>query len=156
MNTRTKLLLAVGALGVAALLVFAWRSQRVLEKGLPPREVCASQAEAAQRALAHSGRVIGVLGTGSMRPYIPAGDPTKVVALVVLRDGGTFPDIAPGDLLVYRPTFLAVGAYAHQAAQRDALGWIASGLANAQSESSSRVTSDNFIGIVARTFVWQQ
>ena len=154
MTARTKLLVAIGALGIASLLFFAWRSQRVLERGLPPREVCANEADAAARAMAHGGRVVGILGTGSMAPHIPAGDPAAVVALVVLRDGGRFLDIKAGDLIIYRPTFVAKGAYAHQAAQRDSLGWVMSGLANANSESSSRVTSDNFIGIVAKTFVW--
>jgi hypothetical protein len=91
-----------------------------------------------------------------MQPHIPKGDPAAIVALVVLRDGARFADIVAGDLCIYRPTFGAGGAYAHQAAQRDSLGWIMSGLHNANSESFARVTSDNFIGIVAKTFVWSQ
>ena len=42
----------------------------------------------------------------------------------------------------------------HQAAQRDGLGWIMSGLHNPRSESAWRITPQNFDGIVRATFVW--
>jgi len=78
------LLLALAALFVAGALALAWRSQRTLELGLPPRVACLSPADGLAKAqawsLAHGGFVFGVLGTGSMAPFIPAGDPTALGA----------------------------------------------------------------------------
>jgi hypothetical protein len=161
-----KILLVVAAvLALVALAVVAYRSNRVLVDGLPPKSDFAHQVDAYRAALAFAGGdaslVVPVAGTGSMRPYIPpaaAGlDPRRtIVAFVVMVPGATFADIRPGSLCSYEPADWPGERWLHQAAQKDAAGWIMTGLGNAHYESWMRVTAANFRGIVARTFTWPQ
>ena len=144
-------------LGLAALLVVSKRKQADLARGLPPRIVCASQGEAF--ALAGVGAT-PVLGTGSMAPWIPAAlpglDPRKtVVAYAVIDTAATYDGITTGALVVYFATW-AGGRVLHQAAAKDSGGWIMSGLHNERSETWERVTAANYIGTVARVYVWAQ
>ena len=153
---RIGLVLAL-VLGLAALLVVSKRKQADLARGLPPRIVCASQGEAF--ALAGAGAT-PVLGTGSMAPWIPAAlpglDPRKtVVAYAVIDSAATYDGITTGALVVYFATW-AGGRVLHQAASRDGGGWIMAGLHNERSETWERVTAANYIGTVARVYVWAQ
>ena len=153
---RVALVLAL-VLGLAALLVVSKRKQADIARGLPPRIVCANQGEAF--ALAGVGAT-PVLGTGSMAPWIPAAlpglDPRKtVVAYAVIDTAATYDGITTGALVVYFATW-AGGRVLHQAAARDSGGWIMSGLHNERSETWERVTAANYIGTVARVYVWAQ
>jgi hypothetical protein len=154
-NLKRSLLLAVLVLGLVVVLGLALRSERVLLAGLPTRVVVASEADA--WTLAGPSAVV-VLGTGSMAPYIPAApkgaDPLRTVsALVVLVSGARYADIAVGSLVIYVPRWAGRNVM-HQAAQIDAGGWIMTGLGNKDYETKERVTAANFVGIVARTYVW--
>lgn len=158
----------LGGIAAALLLVLiigavAW--QRRLEAGLPPRVECATAAEAAAQAHAFAqasgGRISPVLGTGSMAPYIPPApfgtDPLQtVVAYVVSDPRGTFADIRPGSLVMYRAEWSPQHAVLHCAAQQDRDGWIMTGLHNDSYENRWRVTPANFLGLTARVFVWPQ
>lgn len=153
---RVGLVLAL-VLGLAALLIVSKRHQAEIARGLPPRIVCANQGEAF--ALAGVGAT-PVLGTGSMAPWIPAAlpglDPRQtVVAYAVIDSAATFDGITTGALVVYFATW-AGGRVIHQAAARDGGGWIMSGLHNERSETWERVTAANYIGTVARVYVWAQ
>jgi len=154
----TQWLLILGAVvGLAALVFLAIHNQNVLERGLPPRIHCKNQGDALLQA-GHG--AIPVLGTGSLAPYIPAApagsDPmVTVVAYAVIDHAATFAEISPGTLCIYAPDWTK-GRVMHQAAARDSLGWIMSGLHNAHSEAGWRVTQQNFVGIVARVYVWPQ
>lgn len=153
---RIGLVLAL-VLGLVALLVVSKRHQAEIARGLPPRIVCANQGEAF--SLAGVGAT-PVLGTGSMAPWIPAAlpglDPRKtVVAYAVIDSAATFDGITTGALVVYFATW-AGGRVLHQAAARDSGGWIMSGLHNERSETWERVTAANYIGTVARVYVWAQ
>lgn len=153
---RIGLVLAL-VLGLVALLVVSKRKQADLARGLPPRIVCASQGEAF--ALAGVGAT-PVLGTGSMAPWIPAAlpglDPRQtVVAYAVIDSAATYDGITTGALVVYFATW-AGGRVLHQAAARDGGGWIMSGLHNERSETWERVTAVNYVGTVARVYVWAQ
>ena len=153
---RIGLVLAL-VLGLVALLVVSKRKQAEIARGLPPRVVCANQGEAF--ALAGVGAT-PVLGTGSMAPWIPAAlpglDPRKtVVAYAVIDTAATYDGITTGALVVYFATW-AGGRVLHQAAARDGGGWIMSGLHNERSETWERVTAANYIGTVARVYVWAQ
>ena len=155
MTLQRSLLLAVLALGLVVVLGLALRSERVLTAGLPLRIVAKSEADA--WTLAGPAAVV-VLGTGSMAPYIPAApkgaDPLRTVsALVVLVPQARYADIKAGALCIYVPTWAGRNVM-HQAAQIDAGGWIMTGLGNKEYETKERVTAANFVGIVARTYVW--
>ncbi len=155
MNLKRSLLLAVLVLGLVVVLGLALRSERVLLAGLPTRVVVASEADA--WTLAGPSAVV-VLGTGSMAPYIPAApagaDPLRTVsALVVLVPGASYTDIKAGTLCIYVPVWAGRNVM-HQAAQIDSGGWIMTGLGNKEYETKERVTAANFVGIVARTYVW--
>ena len=155
MTLRRSLLLAVLALGLVVVLALALRSERVLTAGLPLRIVVKSEAEA--WTLAGPAAVV-VLGTGSMAPYIPAApkgaDPLRTVcALVVLVPHARYADIKAGALCIYVPVWAGRNVM-HQAAQIDSGGWIMTGLGNKEYENKERVTATNFVGIVARTYVW--
>lgn len=166
MNTaRTVLPVLIGLAFVVVLLGLAWRSQRALERGLPPRDALAtSQAEGYERArafaLASGGDVVGVLGTGSMAPYIPEGRgqtaevrQNEIVAYAVTRRGATFDDVRPGAVCLYAHAASPEGMTLHGAAKYTREGWIMSGLNNARSDVW--MTPANFRGIVARVFVWR-
>jgi len=154
-NLKRSLLLAVLVLGLVVVLGLALRSERVLLAGLPLRIVVASETEA--WTLAGPSAVV-VLGTGSMAPYIPSApkgaDPLRTVsALAVLVSGARYADIKAGALCIYVPVWAGRNVM-HQAAQIDAGGWIMTGLGNKEYETKERVTAANFVGIVARTYVW--
>lgn len=149
------LFLAGAVLGIAVLVLIARHKQGVLERGLPPRIVCTNQVDALQQA---GPGAIPVLGTGSLAPYIaaaPAGsDPLNtVMAYAVIDPAATFADIRAGKLCVYSTDWTKFRVM-HQASSRDSLGYIGSGLHNARSESWARITPQNFVGIVARVYVW--
>ncbi len=157
--SRALLALAV-AVAFAGMIAVGIHSQHVLEDGLPPRVECETALDAWIKA---GPSAIPVLGTGSMAPYIPASapgaDPHKtVVAYVAPVRGATYSDITPGALCVYRyqsapgVSLLVI----HGAAQKDSAGWIMSGLHNAHSESWARVTPENFVALVGKTYVWKQ
>ena len=153
---RAVLVLAL-VLGLVALLIVSKRHQAEIARGLPPRIVCANQGEAF--ALAGVGAT-PVLGTGSMAPWIPAAlpglDPRQTVVAYAVIDGASkFDGITTGALVVYFATW-AGGRVLHQAAARDSGGWIMSGLHNDRSETWERVTAANYIGTVARVYVWAQ
>lgn len=151
-------ILIVGAvIGCAALMLLARHKQRVLLDGLPPRIVCASNADALTRA---GPGAVPVAGTGSLAPFIaaaPAGsDPVAtIMAYAVIDPSATFEDIRGGTLCIYSADWTKLHVM-HQASAQDSLGWIGSGLHNARSESWARITPENFVGIVARVYVWPQ
>ena len=157
MTLKRSLLLAALALGLVVVLGLALRSERVLTAGLPLRIVAKTQDEA--RTLAGLGAV-AVLGTGSMAPYIaaaPAGtDPlATVMAYVVTVQGATIADVRAGSLCIYIPGW-AGRHVMHQAASFSEGGWIMTGLGTKTYENAERMTGRNFVGIVARTYVWGQ
>ncbi len=154
----THWLFLLGAvIGIAVLVLIARHKQTVLERGLPPRVVCASAADALTQA---GPGAIPVLGTGSLAPYLPPSapglDPLKtVVAYAAIDPTSRFDDIRAGTLCIYSADWTKFHVM-HQASTRDSLGWIGSGLNNAHSESFARITPKNFVGIVARVYVWPQ
>jgi hypothetical protein len=92
-----------------------------------------------------------------MAPYLPpapkGADPRKtVVAYAKLRPDVAFAGVQRGDLCLYAAEWNAGHLVMHQAARKDADGWIMSGTANAESERRWRVTEANFKGVVARVY----
>ena len=155
MTLRRSILVALLALGLVVVLGLALRNERVLTAGLPLRIVAKTQSEA--QALAGLGAV-AVLGTGSMAPYIaaaPAGsDPlATVMAYVVTVQGATIADVRAGSLCIYVPEW-AGRHVMHQAASFADGGWIMTGLGTKSYETTERMTGRNFVGIVARTYIF--
>jgi len=151
-------LLALGiALLLAAIIVVARHKEATLVAGLPVRIVCADQAA----ALAQAGdSAIAIRGTGSMAPYIPAAAPglvpvDTVVAYAVLDAAANYESLTVGALVLYTAGWTPHRVL-HQAALKDRLGWIMSGLHNERSETWERVTPANYKGTVARVYVWPQ
>jgi hypothetical protein len=87
---------------------------------------------------------VGVLGTGSMAPLIPAGAPEKVVAYVHIPPC-SFDWLKQGDVVVFRHG--RAGLVVHELAGSDSGGWITGGLNN-RNYDTGRVTGFNFIGRV--------
>ena len=157
MNLQRSLLLGLLALGLVVILALALRSERVLVNGLPPRIIAKSQVEAQEMAGALA---VGVLGTGSMAPYIPSApngdDPLKtIVAYAVMGTDLAYKDITPGALVIYSINYVKGSNTMHQAALLDASGWIMTGLGNKEYENRVRVTSANFVGIVSKVYIWK-
>ena len=158
MTLRTALLALGIALLLAAVLLVARHKEATLVAGLPPRIVCTDQAA----ALAQAGpaAAIPIRGTGSMAPYIPPAAPglvpvDTVVAYVVLAPSATYESVAVGALVLYTANWTKHHVL-HQAALKDQLGWIMSGLHNERSETWERLTPANYKGTVARVYVWPQ
>lgn len=148
------LLLICAVAGIALLVLLAKHKQTVLEHGLPPRIECANIADAQKQA---GSLAIPIAGTGSLAPYIPASpagvDPfTTIVAYAVIDPLLTYEDIKPGTLCIYTADWTTFRVM-HQLSTKDHLGWIASGLHNAHSEASWRVTPKSFVGIVSRVYI---
>ena len=156
MKAALAIIAALAALALTSWLVL--RNEKTLTAHLPMRVSCVNLVDALEKANKYSsfngGQVCGVLGTGSMAPYIPAApDKAKVVvAFAVLRPPQAFDSISQGDLLVYRPSW-GSGLVVHVASQKSASGWIMSGIGNARSESNWRVDALNYVGTVAAVFV---
>lgn len=152
---RTGLLVLGLVLLLAAILAVSKYQQRALVNALPVRIACVDENEA--RTLAGPGAV-AVLGTGSMAPYIPAALPGRdplqtVVAYVVIVPGATVAEVKPGALCIYVPQWAGSNVM-HQAATFADGGWIMTGLHNREYENRERMTGANFVGLVARTYVW--
>lgn len=163
--TRARLLLASVACTalLVALVIIAVRSQRVLAAGLPPRTEHPDAKTAWDAAFGFAresgGNIVTVLGTGSMRPYIPAAGPGRapletITALAVTAPGASFDSVTPGALCLYKHAASAVGVTMHGAALLTSAGWKMSGLHNARSDIT--MTPETFVGIVAHVFVWPQ
>lgn len=155
MTTRTLLFLSAGLALIVLALLAARNHQRTLERGLPLRIMCTDQIAAQVQA---GPGAVGVLGTGSMAPYIPAApagrDPlTSLCAYVVLVPGATINDVKPGTLVIYLPDWAGRNVM-HQAAAFADGGWIMTGLHNKGYETAERMTAAKFVGLVARTYVW--
>ena len=151
------ILVVLLVLGLAALLFVSRRHQADLVAGLPPRIVCASQGDALAQAGAAA---IPIRGTGSMAPYIPPAAPglvplDTVVAYAVLDPAATYESVAVGALVLYTTNWTKHHVL-HQAALKDRLGWIMSGLHNERSETWERLTPSSYKGTVARVYVWAQ
>lgn len=135
---------AGAALALAGVVALAIHSQAVAVRALPPsREMVAGERAP------NGADWVGVLGTGSMRPYIPAGDPLRVVAWV-RRERVPFDSLRAGDLVLFRHE--RAGVVVHQLATLDAGGWSTGGLGNARYDSG-RVTAANFLGRVVETLI---
>jgi hypothetical protein len=89
--------------------------------------------------------VVSILGTGSMRPLIPAGKPTEIVAWAVLDSTKDFNLLEAGMVVVFshkNGTFVI-----HELSMLDKDGWISSGSYNGFYDSG-RVTRENLRGVV--------
>jgi hypothetical protein len=109
---------------------------------LPLAEIKARMAEA-------PAEWVGVLGTGSMAPLIPAGAPDKVVAYVHIPPCA-FDWLKQGDVVVFRHG--RAGLVVHELAGSDSGGWITGGLNN-RNYDAGRVTVMNFIGRVTEILI---
>jgi hypothetical protein len=109
---------------------------------LPLVEIKARMAEA-------PAEWVGVLGTGSMAPLIPAGAPDKVVAYVHIPPC-SFDWLKQGDVVVFRHG--RAGLVVHELAGSDSSGWITGGLNN-RNYDAGRVTVMNFIGRVTEILI---
>lgn len=156
-------MIIVAVILAVALLAGVWYWRYVVTASLPVPMLCIDEADARAHAdkyiASHGGTRIGILGTGSMAPYIPLAplnrDPmTSIVAYAVMRHGAAYSDMRQGELCVYEYSLMPGSRYAHVAAQEDGDGWIMTGIANGRSESWTRVTMVNFKGIVDSVFVW--
>lgn len=157
----------LGGVAAVGLLIFiGYTNSASLSSNLPPKdapyanEAAALAAAQTRVAMNEGGRILTVLGTGSMQPFIPAAapglDPYQThVAFVVLRPNPRFADVRKGDLCSYVPEDHPGKNWLHLAALKDADGWVMSGLNNPRSESWMRMRADNFVGIVDHVFTWE-
>ena len=117
------------------------------EVGLPPREF--TTAHDMDARLRTEGDWVAVKGTGSMAPYIPAGDPKATVAWVKVENCD-FESLNKNELVVFNTENF--GLILHQLAKKTAAGWITSGLHNSNYDST-RVYPENFRGRVVKTYI---
>jgi hypothetical protein len=116
------------------------------KSALPPRYEVATPREA--RLLAGP-QCIAVLGTGSMRPYIPASpDPRQIVAYAS-TEKTPYAELQKGELVVYR---WQGGFIVHQIVARQGDSWISSGLSNRRYDAL-HVTRETYDCRVVRVYV---
>lgn len=166
MNNKLWIAVLLGLLVVFGGLVMSRRFYRELGEKLPPRLELSDSASAFAKALARATELgaplpISVLGTGSMRPYIPAAkegeDPLRTtVAYVVIDPRKKYSDVKKGDLIMYRAEWSAQDGptVMHVVALIDKEGLILTGIGNAHSEGRWRVTEKNFVAVIDSAYVW--
>ena len=138
------LVACIAAAVMAVIVAEEIQRHRSMVKALPPSFTVAPHE--IDGMLREGYPLVAVLGTGSMQPYIPAGEGRVAWVMVERCD---FKLLAKGDLVVFRtPT----GNIVHQLAQLTASGWTATGLHNSSYDSTS-VTANNFVGRVVKTYI---
>jgi hypothetical protein len=143
-----KIIFIILAILTIAFFVIGPASERVTAKPppLPPRFFVETEQDARQLALSPS---IDVLGTGSMRPYIPASaDPSQVVAIADV-EFAPYDQLKKGDLVIYRYENKLV---IHQIAARQGKSWITSGISNSYYDGP-RVNLATYHSRVVRVYV---
>jgi hypothetical protein len=134
--------LIAAALGFSGLILWQVRRSHAMRNALPV-PIKATLRDI--RTLYTQGvDLVAILGTGSMRPTIPAG--AGVVAYAQL-DRRAYVLLGPGDLVVFR---VAGGGYVvHQLAQLDGGSWITGGSANARYDAA-RMDATSYVGLVVK------
>ena len=116
------------------------------KSALPPRYEVTSVREA--RLLAGP-QCVAILGTGSMRPYIPSSpDPRQIVAYAA-TEPTSYDELRKGELVIYR---WKEGLVIHQIVARQGESWISSGLANRRYDAE-HVTRESYHRRVVRVYV---
>ena len=141
-----KTALIIAALILAVLTMLELRRQSAAVASLPPTQL--AQLHEIQHLLIAGADLVAISGTGSMRPYLPAG--VGIVAYAQL-ERVSFDQLQAHDLVAFRAPH---GNILHQLARPDNGDWIATGLNNAHYDAT-RVSADNFIGRVVKTYVLQ-
>lgn len=130
---------------LAAILSFsAYKIHKKMVDKLPPVERI--YAYEVDEMLRKGYPMIAILGTGSMQPYLPAGE--GIVAWAVLENCD-YDLLGEGDLIVYHHNGINI---LHQLSLLTDEGWIASGLHNVRYDYA-RVTREMFRGRVVKTFI---
>ena len=89
-----------------------------------------------------------VLGTGSMRPTIPAGRHDEVVSVVIYDNSKDFATLGEGMPVLFKhPSGLIV----HQLAKLTPSGWVTSGSDNRHYDTGT-VTRQNLRGVVVKIY----
>lgn len=116
-----------------------------------------SPAQLAQEAYLHARDLPGgygmhfrILPTGSMEPTIKGGD----IIVVAGKGNRPYASLKAGEIIVYYASWMARDQppVAHRLITKDRYGWILSGDANPTSESSWRVTEENYVGVVVARY----
>ncbi len=129
---------------MSALFIIERSQYNFMIKALPPSTTVAPHE--IDGMLREGYPLVAVLGTGSMQPYIPAGEGRVAWCLIERCD---FRVLGKGDLVVFRTP---KGNILHQLAQLTAAGWITSGLHNS-SYDTTRVYPETFVGRVVKTYI---
>jgi len=140
-----KLILAGALVALAGFLLWSNlhdAGERVKPEVLPLAEIKSRMAVA-------PAEWVGVLGTGSMAPLIPAGRASEVVAYVRIPPCA-FDWLKQGDVVVFRHG--RAGLVVHELAGNDSGGWITGGINN-RNYDAGRVTVMNFIGRVTEILI---
>jgi hypothetical protein len=134
------------AIGLALFAAQAVDIRHAGKSALPPRYEVASAREA--RILAGA-KCVAVLGTGSMRPYIPASaNPRQIVAFAA-TEPTPYEDLQKGQLVLYHWKGELV---IHQIVARQGEGWISSGLSNPRYDGM-RVTQASYYRRVIGVYI---
>lgn len=145
MKPRTLALIGIAiTVALSILLMLELKRQHNASAALPV-PVFASLGDV-QLMLIRGADLVAVSGTGSMRPYIPAGE--GIVAYCSI-ERVSFNQLRKNDLVVYRAGLRNI---MHQLAEKEGNAWIATGLHN-RTYDGVLVTADNFIGRVVRTYI---
>lgn len=136
---------ALGAVIVIALIAIASFHLNQIESVKNQPKVIEIDSFDVDAILREHRNVVAVKGTGSMRPLIPAGKPTEIVAWAILDKTKDFNLLEAGMVVVFSQkngTFII-----HELNTLDKDGWISSGSYNGFYDSG-RVTRENLRGVV--------
>jgi len=147
-NIMTKITFIICAAAlVFSILIYAEmkRNKTALEAMPVPVWIERYQVDEILREQANAVRV---LGTGSMRPTIPAGRHDEVVAIVIYEPCPDFDSLRVGKPVIFKhPSGLIV----HQLAKLTPSGWVTTGSANAGYDTGT-VTKENLRGLVVKIY----
>jgi len=146
MNLKVAALLALLALGLGLIFAAIRYHHNAMLDALPPSEEI--DRHQMNYLLMQGLDLVAIRGTGSMRPYIPAGD--GIVAYCEINRHASPDYLRVGDLAIITT---GRGLVVHQLAGRYPNGsWITSGLYNGGYDVGS-VTNDRIYGIVMKTYI---
>jgi len=142
MKVGTIALIASLVIALAAILSFHLKQLEGMKNRPKVIEVYSFDMDSILR---ENRNVVSILGTGSMRPLIPAGKPTEIVAWAILDNTKDFNLLEAGMVVVFSRK--EGGFVIHELNALDKDGWISSGSYNGFYDSG-RVTRENLRGVV--------
>jgi len=141
---KAGLIVLIASIVIALAAILSFHLKQIEGMKNHPKVVEVNSFDMDEVLRSHS-NIVAILGTGSMRPLIPAGQPNETVAWAVVDNTKDFNLLEAGMVVVFKHK--DSGFVIHELNMLDKDGWISSGSYNGFYDSG-RVTRENLRGVV--------